>query len=350
MRKISTLLLFIAVLQAGAQGYQRLLADSVTVFRIVPLFIPVLEKTTPVIQYQSTNCVNVWSGDYYAQGDSIYNSFTYKKINYGGFVGLMREDTLAKKVYFIQYCNSTEDLLYDFSLQTGDSINYSFPNSSSLVVSGWYKVDSIKFSHDYLGYYRKHFFMHNRLNAMVWPGNYKASLEMIEGVGNTNHPLFLYYWFMTGEMAITGGSNPRCFNTQYDELVSCKWDNGIKVYFDSCSYSTAQLNPCISHGDSCQYSTICSAIEEFVGIKNVSVYPNPATDLVNITIETEKQMNLSFSLVNILGVEVKRETPQQLIKGKNNLQLSVKDLSEGIYLLRISDGIKSTGKTVLINR
>jgi hypothetical protein len=345
MKKIFTLLLLTGILNSQAQSYQPMLADSVTHFQVASLGIPVRMQ-------QSTNCTTAYPGDYYAQTDSVYLGATYKRFyEYGSyFMGLMREDTAARKVYFIQSCNTTEELLYDFSLQVGDSINYTFPNTSgSYIKNGWYKVDSIRYKHDYKGYYRRHFYLCNRLNPLINGVNPRASLEMIEGVGSTTHPLFLYAWFNPGILSVMGTTNPRCFDTEYDELLTCKWNNGSKVYFDSCAYTTAQSNSCVSHNDSCYYSTICSAVQEFNGIKNIAVFPNPASEVAELEIEADRQADLSFSIVNQLGIEVKKETKHQLIKGKNYFKIPVKDLPPGFYLIQISDGSKSVGKPLLIN-
>src|SRR5262245_40876794 len=77
---------------------------------------------------------------YVLDGDTMINSVTYHKlsvpfvsasdsgccINHSvGYAGSIRQDIPAKKVYFIPPASSTEQLLYDFNLQVGDTIkNY----------------------------------------------------------------------------------------------------------------------------------------------------------------------------------------------------------------------------------
>jgi len=340
MKKIITFLLFIGVIKVGAQSYQKMLADSVTQFHIVPLYIPILIKDGGAPQTQGANCVWADWGDWYAKNDSLYNSLVYKKFYFGtNFEGLMREDTVAKKVYFIQYCNTTEELLYDFSLQVGNTISYTFPNSWGSVVSGTFTVDSIKLVHDYQTYWRRHFYLRNH-------GAGNDILEMIEGVGNVNHPLFLYYTFGMGML----WGSPDCPGSYYDEILSCKWDNGAKTYIDSCALAMAYNNSCVGVADTCHYQTTCSGIEEFSGIKNILAYPNPVSDLLTLEIETEKQLELSLSLVNVLGIEVKKESRHQLLKGKNNIKLNVKELPDGIYLARFTDDEKATSKVILVRR
>lgn len=336
MKKIFTLLLLTGILKGQAQGYQPLLADSITEFNVVPLYIP--------IRIQSSNCISGQPGMHLAVNDSLYKGNTYKKFyqySQSNYMGLMREDTAARKVYFIPYCDTAETLLYDFSLTQGSTMNYTFQMSGGYVSSGTFMVDSIRLRHDYHTY-RRHFYLRNHSDSPT------SILEMIEGVGNVNHPLFLYYYFGPGILQWQPGTQ-NCPGSQFDEVLSCKWDNGTRAYYDSCTYALALANNCVGVSDTCNYNTICSAVQEFNGIKNISVFPNPASDVAELVIEADKQTDLTFSMVNQLGIEVKKETMHQLIKGKNYFKISVKDVSPGFYLIRVSDGVKSVGKPVLVN-
>lgn len=66
---------------------------------------------------------------YFIEGDSTYNSQVYHKFYISddslmtnrSFYGLFRYDTLLKKAYAIHHLSHTENLLYDFSIQLGDT-------------------------------------------------------------------------------------------------------------------------------------------------------------------------------------------------------------------------------------
>lgn len=344
MKKQLFFLFLFAAFFGSAQSYQPLLADSITQFQVVPLQLAV-RMANPGL---SSNCVYDSPGTFVAQGDSVYNGKIYKK--FGTWLGMMREDTVTRKVYFIQYCNTTEELLYDFSMQLGDSINYTFAYSSSYMMSGWYKVDSIVLKHDYRNYYRKHFFLSNRLNGTPISGGPRATLEMIEGVGNTYHPLFLYGDFYMGTLMLMGNNSANCVNTPYDMLLSCKWNNNVKVYFDSCAYATSFGNPCVSHTDSCNYGNTCGGIEELGGIKNVSLFPNPANDKLTVEVESDRAITLSLSVFNTLGLECGKEAPVAFSKGNDKITLNIAGLAPGVYMLRISNGDRFISKPLVIAR
>ncbi|MGZ4065273.1 MAG: T9SS type A sorting domain-containing protein [Bacteroidia bacterium] len=342
MKKIFTLFLVFSLLKVVAQLYQKMLADSATLFTVVDLTMGVKPNpgnNTPL----GANCLgNVWAGDWIAQNDSIYNGLSYKKLyNYNMFYGLLREDSSSKKVFFIPYCDISELLLYDFSLSVGGTINYTFYYGGGGFPSGTYKVDSIKLKHDYKTYYRRHFYLKNHSSA----GN--PTLELIEGVGSANHPIFLYGSFMAGDLS---WSAQYCPSAKYNLLVSCKSDNGEKVYYDSCAYKLAVTASCVHVSDSCNYNNTCTDIKEFGELSNLSVFPNPASEIITLEIESQKELFLTYSLISVLGIEVRNEKSLEIKKGKNSAQLNVRDIPEGIYILRLSSGEKSGGKTIVISR
>ncbi len=86
--------------------------------------------------------------EYYTDGDTVYNDTVYKKVYFyhlvpdewpttppyhrvggPGLVGLLREDTVQRKVYGIRFILNpgdcfyeTEGLLFDYSVNQGDSL------------------------------------------------------------------------------------------------------------------------------------------------------------------------------------------------------------------------------------
>lgn len=79
------------------------------------------------------------------------------------------------------------------------------------------------------------------------------------------------------------------------------------------------------------YVNLPSAIQEEVDAMNVSVFPNPATDVVNI--KSEKDMTgYYFEMVDAQG----RIVSSGLMSG-NHYSLNVSDLPKGNYLYRISN-------------
>jgi hypothetical protein len=68
--------------------------------------------------------------------------------------------------------------------------------------------------------------------------------------------------------------------------------------------------------------------------KSVDIYPNPATDVVNVKLADINVNNVSVTLHNIIGNEIRVETD---ILDEHTLRIKVKDLDAGYYLLALND-------------
>ena len=321
MKKLITLLALVFCLNAKAQVYQKMLADSITEFDVLENYIPLrLIKPNQAL----SSCNYAMPGIWYIKKDSLYKGKTYKKITssgtyYNQLSGLIREDTTLRRVYFIPYCDTTEVLLYNFSLLQGDTITYNFPNSGGQITSGVFTVDSIKLKRDYKNYYHNHFYLRNHNT----PNTY-SSLEMIEGVGSVTHPLFLYCYFGPGAIF-------SCSSAKYDEVLSCKWNNGFKVYYDSCAFLFSSINPCYSVTDTCNYSNHCGGIEQYTNSIDVTISPNPNNGVFNLSINSfGKEKTNNIEIYNMIGECVHRQ-----IATSSNCKINIAAISAGVYMIKI---------------
>lgn len=75
----------------------------------------------------------------------------------------------------------------------------------------------------------------------------------------------------------------------------------------------------------------------------LSVYPNPATDVVNIEGLTAEKGNVTVKVSDVLGNEVLRqEMPAAAV-----LQLNVSNLNKGAYFVEINNGTERIGKSII---
>ncbi len=94
--------------------------------------------------------------------DSLLHKIVYNETTY------LREDTVERKVYYRHSLDKTEYLIYDFSMEVGNSINGIFGNDCVLY------LDSIK-DIEYLGKERKTYYFHSNTGTQpVW----------VEGIGS----------------------------------------------------------------------------------------------------------------------------------------------------------------------
>ncbi|MEZ4798397.1 MAG: DUF4394 domain-containing protein [Flavobacteriales bacterium] len=97
-------------------------------------------------------------------------------------------------------------------------------------------------------------------------------------------------------------------------------------------------------GDGLMVKDIASAILEVaVGVDEfaqenqlVNIYPNPATDVLNISMVSDQAGMVNLTLVDVTGKIVKSINQIQILSGSNMKQLNVSDLAPGIYFANIN--------------
>ncbi|MEI6695304.1 MAG: T9SS type A sorting domain-containing protein [Bacteroidota bacterium] len=77
----------------------------------------------------------------------------------------------------------------------------------------------------------------------------------------------------------------------------------------------------------------------------ISLYPNPASDIVKLKINNSNITDLKLTIYNVMGVLVKTE-----ILRKDNLKINTVDLSNGIYLLAIKSKDLTEMQKLIIQR
>ena len=83
-------------------------------------------------------------------------------------------------------------------------------------------------------------------------------------------------------------------------------------------------------------STIITDIETVVEKQNVSVYPNPANDVLNIELGDNQS---DVVIYNSLGQVVRR---YENVSG--DMQINVEDLNAGMYFVKVGDNVEKVVK------
>lgn len=94
-----------------------------------------------------------------------------------------------------------------------------------------------------------------------------------------------------------------------------------------------------------------SAIGNFSAtIQNVSVYPNPTTDLFKIDLNMEKKDNVMATLIDVEGRVIEAKSLEMNI-GKNTIEFNTTNLASGIYNVILFDSNKNASvHQVVVNR
>ena len=100
-----------------------------------------------------------------------------------------------------------------------------------------------------------------------------------------------------------------------------------------------------SRGTIVESNMVVSAKEVLENV-GISVYPNPANDLLQLKISTEKQEQLQLSILTIDGKEVL--TNQLTINGQQHFSMDVSSLAGGFYFLKITTEGRILTKKIVI--
>ncbi len=96
----------------------------------------------------------------------------------------------------------------------------------------------------------------------------------------------------------------------------------------------------VSLGNGCLYENWCIRIKEADALQ-VSVYPNPAQDKINVNLSNDEQA--IATLYNIVGQQVNTCN----LEGANNV-LDLSGVASGIYMLKIQQGDKTNTVKVIV--
>jgi hypothetical protein len=220
-------------------------------------------------------------------------------------VALLREDTLARKVYVASGWCSQDSLLYDFSMQVGDSMKFNAACPVSGTPDSFYVVDSINYMPYLYGYPPvKTWYLHDIDSTY-------ANLKLYESVGTS-----IGFW-------------------------------GYQLNFDEGQLENSLVEYCIGSDSACGFS----CLNPLLGVTNlppqdisIAVYPNPAKDILTVDmINLPPDGNLKFVITNILGQDLSTQT---IINTKTEIDVSA--FQPGIYVWHLlSDGnIVRSGKVV----
>ncbi len=274
----------------------------------------------PMLQYFNewhlTTCFQGCTTDiYYTDADTVVNGQTYHILDGYHYISrtfLLREDVTEKKVYLLKIGeekNPSEILLYDFSMQVGDSILMSNPISPFPTNAGYFVLDSIIPRLHIDGDNYRHFYLTASDSVLAQSPN----AVWIEGIGSLsliNAP--------GGKPDLNGAGELSCFF------------NNLTLHYSNLDSinSCIQVHTDLSTGNHTPYS--------------IAVYPNPVSDILKI--DFENNPDLKVSIINVAGQEIKAFSTLQL----SSNEINISNLPKGLYFIKISVDGKVVLQQVLV--
>jgi hypothetical protein len=242
---------------------------------------------------------------YYTDGDTLINTQLYVKIKktespnlndvstYPTYTGAIRQDTLNKKIYVILSDSTTERILYDFSLQVGDTIN--------------------SVLHDLAA------------NCFGFNTEIITSIDSIQVNGNY-HRVFHFQGSCTGP---NGGSYIEGIGSDFGLLFPNRMDE-TESHLSCLKVNNQTYYP--NSSGPCELVVSITSLEEN---NEFTIFPNPVTETITITLPTESDNHKACSLLDASGREI---TTLKLIE--NETKVDVSELYPGIYFVKIGDRVE----------
>lgn len=229
------------------------------------------------------------------------------------FFIILREDTIEKKLYSRNFFDQNtpsgpEQLIYDFSMQIGDSIYFSYL-TNTCSGNGWYIVDSVKLE----------LFQHINRNVYYLNNHYPnaPSTIWIEGIGS----IAGLTYFNSYPLIWDCGELTCCY--QYNDILYESVEGAIW----GCSFENVDIG-------------------EMKTDNNINIYPNPAKDFFILDFDTYKfdSKHIVLQISDMMGSIVYL----QILSCNDNPIKIVTDLwPKGMYTVSLISGSKLKGNRKL---
>ena len=239
----------------------------------------------------------------FLSGDTLIDNVNYKKmmcdqigVNYRItiYAGAIRENIEEQSVYF-RAKDSEEKKVYSFDYKTGDTISVDIINSNIKTIRFAKSVEAYNFG----DYTSKKIVVCDTTYYESQGEKYSFYYDTwYEGIGS-NQMLF--------EFDENFYNFP--FSQKFTELL-CFWNNDIQIY-QSPNFTF------------CENAEINSDIKEINNSLNITIFPNPTKDILNITTDLEITTIKIYSITGSLLLETNHKT------------IDVSKLSNGIFIVKV---------------
>ncbi|MEA3446595.1 MAG: serine hydrolase [Bacteroidota bacterium] len=168
------------------------------------------------------------------------------------------------------------------------------------------------------------------------------SMTTVQDSNLDNYGLGMYKTENYGSRIVWGhnGGSSGGYAAQY---YFCKDENsGIVITTNSEQYLDSVVKKLFDYA-----LTLSIPEDSKTGIARLNVYPNPATDIANINFDQEFGSEVSLSVINIYGQELKN-----IPLGMQNFgsyQLNCNEFTPGIYFITLQSGSGRVTKKLVIN-
>lgn len=120
----------------------------------------------------------------------------------------------------------------------------------------------------------------------------------------------------------------------------------------TATYVYGMMLPLDEVGVFCNTREVYQGTWNWVGIEentlsDMNVYPNPAEDIVNITLNANETTNAQVTITNIMGQVVYKQSTA-LNAGNNNFQINIGNFNAGVYVVNVKTNTGMTSQKLIV--
>lgn len=157
--------------------------------------------------------------------------------------------------------------------------------------------------------------------------------------------------YVTHTSSGTAGSGTKTWSVQWTAPAQ---GSGTVTIYGAFNFSNSNNN---SNGDVIKLASLDIPENTSIGINEADggkdgfiVFPNPATDVLNISFFIYEQTTVTAEIFDINGRLVKKSIAENLHSGRHELKFNTQaEMQSGIYFIRLNDGKNSFVKKAVIN-
>jgi PKD repeat protein len=137
---------------------------------------------------------------------------------------------------------------------------------------------------------------------------------------------------------------------KFGDAATANTKNATHTYTSNGSYTVTLIATHIYGVDSISktINVIATSVsEEVSAFNNFVMYPNPTRENVTIDFNLIKSETVSISVMDLSGKEIMSLPASRMNVGKQSMELSTSELSEGMYIVRVN-GVESSISSRLV--
>jgi hypothetical protein len=186
-----------------------------------------------------------------------------------------------------------------------------------------------------------------------------TNADACAGVGASAPVTVTFTQTPSAQGAYTTSGNVATFTNTSTGATGYSWDFGdfsnssaaapVHAFASNGSYSVVLT----AINGNCTDTTVLTvaitvSVEELIGLGNINVYPNPASESITVSFDNQLGNSIEISLIDALGRSVVSESIQSL--GLNELALNLSSISNGMYTLQLTSNNNIVTRKVSVRK